>query len=199
MAGASHQNLTYITIPPVKNHTATVIFAHGIGESGHVWKPVAQQLQQATSILQHTKWILLHAPKRLVTVTEDKIAMIPSWFNVKEASEMTPEAEPQLLENIYALNKLIEVEMSTSGLTSDQIFLGGFGQGGMMAICVGLSIEKKLGGIIVLSAALPLKYQLKEVSSICIPFCVIFASEIHYFALHSFRDFPHMQSNYPSF
>lgn len=27
-AGAFHQNLTYITIPPVKNHTATVIFAH---------------------------------------------------------------------------------------------------------------------------------------------------------------------------
>ncbi|KAE9404826.1 Phospholipase/carboxylesterase [Gymnopus androsaceus JB14] len=161
---SSHPGLAYITVPPLKKHTATVIFAHGIGESGHVWKPFAQQLQSSTSTLQHTKWILLHAPKRLVTV-KDKIAMMPSWFNTKDAIEMTAEAEPQLLEIIYALNKLVEAEMVDSGLDSTRIFLGGVGQGGVAVIGAGLAIEKKLGGLIVLSATLPLKFQLKEMLS----------------------------------
>jgi predicted esterase len=86
---------------------------------------------------------------------------------------LTPEAEPQLLYNIKALDNLIEAEMVNSGLSSERIFLGGFGQGGMVALGAGLTLAKKLGGVIALSVTkLPLRYQLKEVCNqtlLCVP------------------------------
>ncbi|KIK67619.1 hypothetical protein GYMLUDRAFT_36359 [Collybiopsis luxurians FD-317 M1] len=157
----SNVNLSYLTIPALKKHNATVIFAHGIGESGHVWKPFAYQIQFATATLQHTKWILLHAPKRLTT-TDDKVAMMPSWFD----SDFSSGNESQLLENAESLNKLIEKEMEDSQLSSDRIFLGGYGQGGMMIFGTGLTLNKWVGGLIVLNAALPMKFQLKQMLSL---------------------------------
>jgi pimeloyl-ACP methyl ester carboxylesterase len=32
--------LKAVTISPAAKHTATVIFVHGLGDSGHGWKPV---------------------------------------------------------------------------------------------------------------------------------------------------------------
>jgi len=72
--------LQYIVVPPIKNHTATVIFLHvstyinppvrkrlynqnvpqGLGDSGEGWRPVANQLGKKEG-LGHIKWILPHA------------------------------------------------------------------------------------------------------------------------------------------
>lgn len=41
-------------------HSATVIFVHGLGDSGAGWKPVAEQLRMDEG-LRHVKWILPNA------------------------------------------------------------------------------------------------------------------------------------------
>lgn len=33
--------LRVLTVMPPAQHTATVIFVHGLGDSGHGWKPIA--------------------------------------------------------------------------------------------------------------------------------------------------------------
>lgn len=57
--------LKYITIPPRAAHTATIVFSHGLGDTGEGWRPVAHML---ASQFPHVKWILPHAPTMPITV-----------------------------------------------------------------------------------------------------------------------------------
>jgi hypothetical protein len=43
--------LEAVIIAPVAKHTATVIFVHGLDDSGHGWKPVGDVLVSAASVL----------------------------------------------------------------------------------------------------------------------------------------------------
>jgi len=58
-------------------HTATVIFVHGLGDSGQGWEPVAQMFKKDPE-LNHVKWILPHAPSKPVTANFGMV--MPSWY-----------------------------------------------------------------------------------------------------------------------
>ena len=65
-----------------------------------------------------------------------------------------------------SLNKLIESELDSSpSLTANRVVLGGFSQGGAMSLLTGLTTERKLAGLAILSGFLPLRTKLKPVSS----------------------------------
>ena len=49
------------------------------------------------------------------------------------------------LESVSYIHELIDTEVS-NGTPSDRIFVGGFSQGGAIALYAGLSCAKKLGG-----------------------------------------------------
>jgi pimeloyl-ACP methyl ester carboxylesterase len=72
-----------------------------------------------------------------------------------------------MLQTVYALNALITAEVD-AGIPASRIVLGGFSQGGAMALLTGLTTERKLGGVVVLSGWLPLRNKFKAVSP---PFC----------------------------
>jgi hypothetical protein len=74
------------------------------------------------------------------------------------------EDEKGLLESSKKLGDLISAEVD-SGISSERIILGGFSQGGAMSLLTGLTSERKLGGIAVLSGFLPLSYKFKGVSA----------------------------------
>jgi len=74
------------------------------------------------------------------------------------------EDEKGLLESSKKLSDLISAEVD-SGISSERIILGGFSQGGAMSLLTGLTSERKLGGIAVLSGFLPLSNKLKGVSA----------------------------------
>ena len=48
-------------------HTATVIFAHGLGDSGHGWAPVVENWRRRQR-LNEVKFVLPHAPEIPITV-----------------------------------------------------------------------------------------------------------------------------------
>ena len=62
-----------------------------------------------------------------------------------------------------ALKHLIESEMSTTGLDCSRIVIGGFSQGGAMAILTAMTLDRKLGGVAVLSGYVPLRQKFKKV------------------------------------
>jgi predicted esterase len=66
-------------------------------------------------------------------------------------------------ETVSSLNQVIKSEMD-SGIPSSRIILGGFSQGGAMALLTGMTREAKLAGVAVLSGWLPLRTKFKEVS-----------------------------------
>jgi lysophospholipase-1 len=68
-----------------------------------------------------------------------------------------------MLETMGQLSALIRAEVD-AGIPAHRIVLGGFSQGGAVALLTGLTSEYKLGGVIVLSGWLPLHQKFAAVS-----------------------------------
>jgi len=155
-------SLKYLTVNAAAKHTATVIFVHGLGDTGDGWKPVAD-LFGTDPTLKHVKWVLPHAPVQRVTANFGM--EMPSWFDLRSFDFSSDEDEKGMRETSQKLNQLISHEID-SGIPSNRIVLGGFSQGGAMSLLTGLTSEVvKLGGIVVLSGWLPLSAKFKDMLS----------------------------------
>ncbi|EAU84403.1 lysophospholipase I [Coprinopsis cinerea okayama7 len=162
--------LRRITLPALSQHTATVIFVHGLGDTGHGWEPVATMFRTDPQFA-HIKWILPHSPIRPVTANMG--IEMPSWFDIYSFGFNTDEDEKGMLESVSDINALIAEEVN-SGLDPSRIILGGFSQGGTMSLLTGLTSERKLGGLVVLSGWLPLRNKFKTMASRHAPSIPIF-------------------------
>lgn len=67
-----------------------------------------------------------------------------------------------MLESSRQLNELLTAEIE-GGIDASRIVLGGFSQGGAMTLLTGLTSERKLAGLAVLSGFLPLQHKFKAV------------------------------------
>ena len=68
-----------------------------------------------------------------------------------------------MLDTVRSINQLITAEVDT-GIPSERIVLAGFSQGGAMSLLTGLTNERKIGGMAVMSGWLPLRNKFKAVS-----------------------------------
>lgn len=78
-----------------------------------------------------------------------------------------------MLKTVHSLNQLITAEVD-AGIPANRIVLGGFSQGAAMSLLTGLTAERKLAGLAILSGWLPLRTSFKSVSSsllVPISFC----------------------------
>lgn len=73
-----------------------------------------------------------------------------------------------MLGTVTQLNKLISTEISSADLEANRIIIGGFSQGGAMSLLTGLTNERKLGGVAVMSGWLPLRHKFQSVGSVMI-------------------------------
>ncbi|MGC6415495.1 MAG: alpha/beta hydrolase [Bradymonadia bacterium] len=122
-----------------------VIWLHGLGASGHDFVPVVPMMQRP-----QTRFVFPHAPRRPVTINMGFV--MPAWYDILHMEER-PNREPadQVLEATTQVHALIEDQMA-KGIPSEKIILGGFSQGGAMALHAGVRFPHTLGGIMVLSA-----------------------------------------------
>ncbi|KAM5542330.1 hypothetical protein V8D89_003789 [Ganoderma adspersum] len=154
--------LKFLTVAPVTKHTATVIFVHGLGDDGYGWQPVANMFAKDPS-LQHVKWILPHAPHARVTANGGM--EMPAWFDIYEFASLNPrEDEEGMLKTVHNLNQLISAEVDAD-IPANRIVLGGFSQGAAMTLLTGMTSERRLGGLAVLSGWLPLREKVKSMLS----------------------------------
>ncbi|KAJ1927906.1 hypothetical protein EC988_010201, partial [Linderina pennispora] len=152
--------LTSVVLKARAQHTASVIFLHGLGDSGHGWAPVAQILSRT---LPHVKFILPNAPESPVTLNFGM--SMPSWYDIRSLERVTKdEDEAGMRESMIKVNKIISDEVA-AGISPERIVLGGFSQGGAMTLFTGLQSELKLGGLIVLSAYLPIRDRIFQLAT----------------------------------
>ncbi|KAL7929964.1 Phospholipase/carboxylesterase/thioesterase [Trichoderma chlorosporum] len=156
-----------LVFPAVSRHTATVIFVHGLGDSGSGWAD-AVRMWQAKHRLDEVKFVLPNARIRPITINQGY--PMPAWFDLKSLGgaagrnldeKARDEDEDGILESRAYLYSLIQQEVS-DGISSDRIVLGGFSQGGAMSIFAGLTAPFRLGGIVGLSSWLLLNHKFKE-------------------------------------
>ncbi|KAI1307475.1 Phospholipase/carboxylesterase/thioesterase [Xylaria venustula] len=138
-------------------HTATVIFLHGLGDTGVGWASAVETWNRRGK-LNEVKWVLPHAPRIPITAAEGMI--IPGWFDIAGLNGGIEDIrgrqdETGLLKTRDYVNSLIQAEID-AGIPANRIVLGGFSQGGAMALLTGLTAKVKLAGVVGLSCWLPL-------------------------------------------
>lgn len=85
-----------------------------------------------------------------------------SWFDILGLSESCDEDVSGIHEASVLVKQMIDKEIESTGISSENIILGGFSQGGALALYTALTSDKKLGGVIALSTWLPLRSEFPE-------------------------------------
>lgn len=135
-------------------HTASMIFLHGLGDSGHGWAPVVRDFGRRFPFM---RFILPHAPSRSVTINGN--LSMPAWYDIYTLSETDDrEDETGLRESAQTLVRLMEEEHTKRNIPPERIFIGGFSQGAAVSIftlLAGLLPWGRLAGIVALSGYVP--------------------------------------------
>jgi phospholipase/carboxylesterase len=140
------QDLKYIEIETNPNPTASVIWLHGLGASGHDFEPVVPELGLPADAA--VRFIFPHAPNLPVTINGGM--RMPAWYDIKAMDIDRVVDKEQLMASSDAVARLVDQEIER-GVKSENILIAGFSQGGAVAYELGLSYPKRLAGIIALS------------------------------------------------
>jgi len=131
-------------------HTATVIFLHGLGDTGMGWSLGMEEIQR-----KDVKYLCPTAPTQAVTLNFG--FQMPSWFDIYGLEDDSPVDMHGLKTASEAIRGLIDDEVS-KGIKEDRIVLGGFSQGGALALFTYLTMARclpPLAGIAAFSTWLP--------------------------------------------
>lgn len=131
------------------NPTHVVIWMHGLGADGHDFVPMAHQLN-----LPWVKFVFPHAPTRPITINQGM--KMRAWFDIKSLERLDNEDTQGMQSSRKAIRALIAAEQA-QGFKPENILLGGFSQGGVMALLTGLSHEETLSDVLALSCYLPME------------------------------------------
>lgn len=142
---------TIIHQPDNKPLIGSVIWLHGLGADGHDFEPIVSDLQPFHD--KGLRFILPHAPLRPVTLFNGMPAR--AWFDLFIRQGEYGLVEDDIKAMRTDIQELIEREIDTQGLSSEQIIVAGFSQGGAMAVYTALHVPQPLGGLIGLSTFLP--------------------------------------------
>lgn len=128
----------------------SVIWLHGLGADGHDFVPIVSQLKLPPLGI---RFVFPHAPMMPVTINGGFV--MRAWYDITEQSLAHREDDRGLRASQQAVAGLIARE-AARGIPVSRVVLAGFSQGGAIALQTGLRHEKKLAGMMVLSAYLPL-------------------------------------------
>jgi phospholipase/carboxylesterase len=132
-----------------ENSTHSIIWLHGLGADGHDFEPIVNELKLTHAV----RFIFPHAPSMPVTINNG-ISM-PAWYDITSAQIDNKQDDVGIRKSQQSVLALIEKEIQR-GVSSSNIILAGFSQGGAIALHTGLRYEQPLAGIMGLSTYLPL-------------------------------------------
>ena len=138
--------LPYIETNPVSEIKATVIWLHGLGDSGHGFAPIVPELRLPDAL--GVRFVFPHAPERPVTINGGM--RMRAWYDIKSMDFDKRADLTGVRESAEQVEQLIEAEIS-NGVPPEKIILAGFSQGGVIALHLGPRFSKSLGGIMGLS------------------------------------------------
>jgi len=156
-------------IMPTAEHKGTVIFLHGLGDTGHGWSAGFETIKEP-----NLKYIFPTASVKSVSLNAG--FPMPSWFDIYSLDHTGNEDEQGIKQAAADLLELVDKEASESKLPLNKIMIGGFSQGGATALYAAATTQKQLGGLIALSAWLPLR---KIVDGGNIPHCGVPVMQCH--------------------
>ncbi|KAK9448779.1 Phospholipase/carboxylesterase/thioesterase [Limtongia smithiae] len=151
--------MSAVRVPALAEHTATVIFMHGLGDSGSGWKFLADEYR-SRKVLDHVAFVFPNAPRQKVTLNFG--LEMPSWFDIIALNKVEAQEDRSgMMESVDRLKAFIKEEMD-KGISPDRIVIGGFSQGCTISLLTGLISDVKFGGVIGLSGFVPMRSQIGQ-------------------------------------
>ena len=129
-------------VPPAEEATSVLIFLHGLGDTGQGW---AKQFKSMS--LKHTKCVFPNADMKSVTLNSG--AAMPAWYDILSLDQDGKEDEAGIKDAADDVKHLIAREVA-QGFSPDKIILGGFSQGGALALYTALGTDVTVGGVLAL-------------------------------------------------
>lgn len=134
----------------------TLIWMHGLGDTNHGFADIFSQIANNS-----IRVVLLHAPIQAVTMNGGM--KMPSWYDILDLSRTEHQEDKQgIIASAKLITTCIDEELqrmkdiqnngSSNDMISKNIFVGGFSQGGAMAIYTSYRYSQTLGGVICLSS-----------------------------------------------
>lgn len=124
--------------------TASVVWMHGLGASGHDFEPVIPVLQ-----CPHVRFVFPHAPMLPVTINGGMT--MPAWYDILTLDHVEGrEKAADIRRSALKIEALLERERER-GVEPSKTVVAGFSQGAAMALFVGARHEHPLAGILSLS------------------------------------------------
>jgi phospholipase/carboxylesterase len=154
--------MTTITPPPLLEtleHSTgpdpawSVIWLHGLGDSGHGFAPIVPDLIRGRA-WPALRFVFPHAPVRPITINGG-MAM-RAWYDITDL-DFDPNRrgdEDGMATSIAQVEALIAHEAGR-GVPAQRIVLAGFSQGGAITLATGLRRHAPLAGLLALSTYLP--------------------------------------------
>lgn len=141
--------LPAVTIETAPAPDAAIIFLHGLGDDGHGWSDMVPALGLPTAL--RARFLFPHAPEMPVTINGGYV--MPAWYDLYDADFGSRADLDGMRASQERVEHLIARERS-SGIAASRIVVGGFSQGGAVALYAGLRHPERLAGIVALSAYL---------------------------------------------
>jgi phospholipase/carboxylesterase len=146
--------MTATLLPAVEIETApdpdaTVLFLHGLGDDGHGWSGMVPVLRLPTTL--RVRFLFPHAPVLPVTLNGGYV--MPAWYDLQDG-DFGARAD---LAGVRASQARVEALLAREyarGVRPGRVVLGGFSQGGVIALHAGLRHAQPLAGIVALSTYL---------------------------------------------
>jgi len=149
-----------VTLFPTEKHSASIIFLHGLGDTGYGWEEPMRMIQNAGN--GHIKFILPSAAARPVTINQGM--SMPAWFDIRGLSRLSQEDQEGLEESRALVEKLVAKE-EKEGISSDKIIIGGFSQGAALAIYTTYLSNKPIAACLGLSGYVPFSVRFHQMIS----------------------------------
>ncbi len=143
--------LKTLDFSPGETPAATVIVMHGLGASPTDFLSFVSSMD--LSAVGPVRWVFPAAPIQPVTVNGGM--EMPSWYDIRGMDIVSRQDEAGLRASAAAVQAVIEREIAL-GVPASRIVLGGFSQGGVMALLVGVRAPQRLAGLLDMSGYLAL-------------------------------------------
>lgn len=165
------------TVKPLGTHTHTIIFLHDRGSDATEFAlKLFESHASATKLsIRDTfpsfKWIFPYAPKSVpahMVFEEGQPIATSQWFDIWDVGSPQDKRDGQrdgLSRNIEALVSLVNREIQEARISSEHIFLAGFGQGISIAVHALFRLDTPLAGLLGFSGWLPFEAEVREISS----------------------------------
>lgn len=142
------------TEPPVEIETgpapvASIIWLHGLGADGHDFEGLVPELRLPAHLA--VRFVFPHAPFRPVTLNAGTV--MRAWYDISMGEHGLAQNARHIEDSAETVAELIQHE-NARGIPTSRIVLGGFSQGGVIALTAGLRYPQPLAGILALSAPL---------------------------------------------